>query len=120
VLEDQIQNLTKVLEGGGKCSSGTKKGVEIEGVPFNDEQDLKVWVEQELPSSFPFGCFVDIYSFLDRILQTSGGLKDLEINHKLYLSEDEALTLSGFMREVPRIFGQSVAATSSSLKTYSK
>ena len=73
VLEDQIQNLTKVLEGGGKCSSGTKKGVEIEGVPFNDEQDLKVWVEQELPSSFPFGCFVDIYSFLDRILQTSGG-----------------------------------------------
>lgn len=81
---------------------------------------MAAWVDIKILASSPCGCFVDVYSFLDRVLQVSGELKDLEIYHKLRLSGDEALTLSRFMREVSRIFGKDRSPTSSSLETYSK
>ena len=92
-------------------------GVEIGGVPFFDEDDVHSWAAENLPPSLPVGCFVDVYSFLDRILQFIGGLKDIEINHKLGLAGDDSLNLSSFTRECPRFFGQAVTASSGSIKT---
>ena len=90
------------------------RGVEIGGIPFFDEDDVHAWASVNLPTSLPVGCFVDVYSFLDRILQSTGGLRDIEVNHKLQLAGDEALTLSSFTRECPRFFGQAVTASSGS------
>jgi len=39
--------------------------VDISGIIFTGEDDLLVWIEKELPPSYPFGCFIDVYSFLD-------------------------------------------------------
>jgi len=59
-----------------------------------------VWLNQELPPSLPFGCFVDTYSFLDRVLQSGNGngLKDIESRHKLSLSGDDSTNLESFTR----------------------
>ena len=37
--------------------------VNIGGISFGGEEDLLVWIVKEFPPSFPFGCFVDVYSF---------------------------------------------------------
>jgi len=34
--------------------------VNIGGIPFRNEEDLLVLIEEELPPAYPFGCFVDV------------------------------------------------------------
>ena len=73
---------------------GLKENTEVGGVMFNNKEGMVAWVESKLPVNLPYVYFVDVYSFLDIFLQVSGGLKNLEIKHKLGLSGDETLSLS--------------------------
>ena len=78
-------------------------------------------IEKDLPPSYPFGCFIDVYSFFNRTLQTgTGGLKDIESRHKLSLSSDDSTNLESFTRELPRVFGRSVTLNLSTIKGASR
>ena len=69
---------------------------------FNERRRFFAWVTNELPPTLPFGCFMDVYIFLDRILQSrNGGIKDIESRHKMSLSEDDSTNLEIFTRELP-------------------
>ena len=66
-----------------------KKGglIEILGFVFKSLEDTSAWAEANLPNHFPFGCFVDIYSFMEQISpQFSGGIKYFELQYKLCVS----------------------------------
>ena len=71
--------------------------IEISGIIFKSLEDTAAWAESNLPSSLPFGVFVDVYCFLERVSpQFAGCLKELESQHKLNVSGDEAATLMSF------------------------
>ena len=94
-LEDGLEKVTKSVE--QILHKDENQVVEMGGVPFGGEEDLEVWIESNLPPSFPFGCFVDIYSVLNRISASNNGigsLGDLVTNSKLEIGSDEAVTIS--------------------------
>ena len=115
ILEKQIESMKRLIENMQRPEKSV--GVEIEGISFFDEEDVHSWAAENLPTSLPIGYFGDIYSFLDRILQSTGELKDIEIKHKLSLAGDEALNFSSFTRECPRFFGQAITTSSGVIKT---
>ena len=68
------------------------EGVGIGELHFPSRNDLRVWSQDDLEDSgFPFGVFLDVYSFLGRI-QTSYNnigdtmLKNLDLNDKSQLT----------------------------------
>ena len=42
------------------------------GLAFRDETDLKAWTDTSLPTTKLFGLFIDVYSFLERIVSAKG------------------------------------------------
>ena len=91
-MEEEIEKLSRTVE--KFTQKEDSQGVEIGGVPFGGEDDLDAWVDSYLPAELPFGCFVDVYSFMNRIqhsYQGISGLDNLVINAKLKLGNDEAL-----------------------------
>lgn len=62
-LEDDVVKLIKFVE--HVLHKEESKAVDIGGTSFGGEDDVEVLVEKNLPPSTPFGCFVDIYSFLN-------------------------------------------------------
>ena len=61
---------------------------------------------------------MDVYRFLDRVLQSGngGGLKDVESRHTLSLSGGDSPNLERFTRELPKVFGGSVTLNMFSVK----
>ena len=119
VIDTNIDTLIRLIDSvsGKEC---TKDVIEIGGVRLFGEDNITTWTESESPSNLPRGYFIDIYIFLDRILHENKGFKELEINHKLNLSDDEDLSFASFIREFPYIFGNGLTPTSSALATYFK
>ena len=76
---------------------------------FKSYDELSAWAEKHLPSNLPFGGFVDVYSFLERVKSfkdaaSSTELKEMETRKKLSLSADEALVLESFKHPLPKVF----------------
>ena len=66
--------------------------IEIGGIVFKSIEDTGTWVDINLPASIPFICFVDVYSFLERISpQGLGGLEDFESQSELGVTGYELL-----------------------------
>ena len=106
---------------------GSHEGVDIGDLKFPHQPDLKVWVEDNLKAlNFPFGVFLDVYSFLGRIQSgytledgAQHMLKGLDLNQRISITSDETTTLSSFMFMVPTILGRAGSGNSalSSTKT---
>ena len=63
---DQLHETVKTFS--SSPTDGTPDGVEIGDLRFPGRPDLMVWVEDNLKDlSYPFGVFLDIYSFLARV-----------------------------------------------------
>ena len=76
---------------------------------FKSERDLLAWARDNLPCGLPFDDFIDVYSFLKRIISyDSEGpttvVKDMETQGKVELSTSEALTINSFKRPLPLVF----------------
>ena len=84
--------------------------VKIGGFVFPSRDHLLLWCHDNLPGVIPVGCFVDVYTFLNRMLDSAtpgGSLHHLVDQHKLGLSGDDALTLESFQIPTPKMFGPS-------------
>eukprot|EP00957_Ditylum_brightwellii_P025394 1920832-Ditylum_brightwellii.AAC.1 len=59
--------------------------VEIGGEVFKGEADVRAWVEANLPTSHPFGVFVNVYIVLELILlgQTNDQMAQQQIRSLL-------------------------------------
>ena len=104
-IEKRMSDLEE-LPGKGASSF---KPITIGRFNFRSYQDLNAWAEKHLPPSLPFGGFVDVYSFLERVKSfkdaaSSTELKEMETRKKLELSADEALALESFKHPLPKVF----------------
>ena len=84
-------------------------GLEIGGIKFAGRDHLLMWATTNLPLVIPYGCFVDVYTFLNRMIDSAGGntLHELVDQHRLGLGSDDALTLESFQLPLPKLFGTS-------------
>ena len=122
VLHDQVTSLKATIDGFNPTApNDTKETLVIGQYTFTSMQELAAWSELHLPASLPFGSFVDVYSYLERVnsfkdVASTTVLKNMEIRKKLELTADEALIIESFKHALPRIFngGSSAAATSTS------
>ena len=69
IWKKKIQQLNNSARAFASSSDpGGNEGVEIGDLRFPSRVDLGTWVDDQLSSlNFPFGVFLDIYSFLARI-----------------------------------------------------
>ena len=106
-MRKKLSNLRLEVETLKGQSGGTKDSVEIGGYKFTGRDNLLLWTNAHLPPIIPYGCFVDIYTFLNRMIDGSsgGGLSDLVSQHKLGLGGDNSITLQSFQSPLPRLFG---------------
>lgn len=100
-----------------KDTPSGSKGVRFGALRFLGISDVTAWAEENLPASFPFGVFVDVYSFLERVqcFRESSGfskLKNMDVRRKLEVTADEALVIEGFKHPLPKVFsGNSTETT---------
>ena len=109
ILRDELNQVKLELEL-VKTSNGSEEEVlEIGGFRFSGRDNLLLWASTNLPSIIPFGVFVDVYTFLNRMVDglAGNGLHELVDQHRLGLSSDDAVTLESFQYSLPKLFGTS-------------
>eukprot|EP00957_Ditylum_brightwellii_P169838 12927150-Ditylum_brightwellii.AAC.2 len=64
-------------------------------------------METNLPNTYPFGSFVDVYVIMECVLvgHTNVQAQTMEQNMKLKLEADEALFIKTFKNKLPILFG---------------
>jgi len=105
---DKLSNALSTLQNQGQTRN---KAVRIGKFVFQNMSDLEAWMEMHLPPNFPFGGFVDVYSFLQRvkssrdIVESDRGLvSGMEERRKSKLTADESLVVESFSDPLPRCF----------------
>ena len=109
ILQSELEQLKVSKEGEGDGI------ITIGGLTFSSRDQLHHWSNDHLPAIIPYGCFTDVYSFLNRILDTNSDLKPLNYlvdKHKLNLAGDDAVTLESFQLPLPKLLGASTTVTS--------
>lgn len=76
---------------------------------FSSMEEFGGWVDKYLPPSLPFGMFMDVFSYLQRIKSfrdaaTEHDASDMEKRKKLKLTADEDITMNAFNHPLPRLF----------------
>ena len=127
-LDSKLNQLNETVKA-FSTQAGEKQpeAVKFGNLTFSNKDDLKIWIldnTNEDDGSFPFGVFLDVYSFLARI-QTYGEsketmLKNLELNQRTKLTSDEVTNLASFTSMLPSIFGKASgnSAFSSTKKSF--
>ena len=111
---EQLNQSARAFASGDKSHDG----VEIGNMSFPSRDDLREWVTDNLEDrNFPFGIFLDVFSFLARIQITYNNLgdsmlKNLDLNDRIKLTNDKSTTLAGFINVIPPIFGRSSGISS--------
>mmetsp|Transcript_22904 Transcript_22904/g.26049 ORF Transcript_22904/g.26049 Transcript_22904/m.26049 type:complete len:132 (+) Transcript_22904:192-587(+) len=84
--------------------------------------DVSAWMQEQCPSGLPFGVFVDIFSYWERMgspLRDVGGeddtLKAMDTRKKLDLTADEAISIQSFKAALPHMMRSK--STSSDVST---
>eukprot|EP00957_Ditylum_brightwellii_P027228 2058626-Ditylum_brightwellii.AAC.1 len=82
--------------------------VKIGGEMLKGEEDVRAWIQSALPSSQPFGVFVDVHVVLEMILlgYTSVQAATMERHQKNSLETDEALIIKTFENKLLMLFGR--------------
>ena len=118
-LNGILEEIRSLQEQASKVQSivhDKRDSVTIGQYTFYSIHDLAAWCETHMPSSLPFGGFVDIYSYLERVhsykdIAPTTVLKGMEIRQKLDLTADEAVIIESFKHALPRIFNGGSSTT---------
>eukprot|EP00957_Ditylum_brightwellii_P200626 15293839-Ditylum_brightwellii.AAC.1 len=84
--------------------------VELGGEIFKREDNVRTWMEINLPNTYPFGVFIDVYVIMELALvgYTNVQAQTMEQNMKLKLEADIALVIKTFENKLPSLFGLKV------------
>ena len=121
LMEDMIEGLKTEVTGLKHLQESEGSAVKIGGFIFNSREHLLLWARDNLPSVVPYGCFVDVYTFLNRMIDSissTRSLGNLVDQFKLNLAGDDAVTIDSFQAAHPKIFGP--ASAMAGLKSASK
>jgi hypothetical protein len=121
-LVERVKNLTDLCESLGK-EGRNRTTVSIGEYTFHNIRDLSAWAEKFLPPNFSFGSFVDIYSFMERVISSkdvasSTALKNMETRNKLSITADEAIIIESFKHPLPKVFSGSSSSDTLSLSSW--
>ena len=117
-MNKQIEDMQKVMLGSGVNSTGNALSIQIGNFHFHGIDDVSAWADKYLPSDYPFGAFVDAYSFLERVRsardvsETLNALGEMYNRRKTSLSADEAIVVEAFQYPLPRGFRNSSSGSS--------
>jgi len=106
---DRIDTLSDQCNSLARASSSSVNAIKVGKHCFESIDELGGWCERHLPAEFPFGAFVDIYLFLQRIKSfrdkaDPDALKSMDYRDRLDLTADEAITLDAFTHPLPKGF----------------
>jgi len=106
---DRLDTLTDQCNSVARAASSSANAIKVGKFCFELVDELNGWCERHLPPEFPFGAFVDIYSFLQRIKSfrdktDPDSLKSMDYRDRLDLTADEAITLDAFAHPLPKGF----------------
>ena len=106
-LRREMKELRLELETIKATKDENGDAVEIGGYRFVSRDHLLLWATSYLPEVIPYGCYTDIYTFLNRMIMSGFGnsLHELVNQHKLGLAGDDAITLESFQSPLPKLFG---------------
>ena len=107
-LEKEMAQLKLEVEQFKSIDTSDGEALEIGGFRFTSRDNLLLWATTHLPTLIPYGCFVDVYTFLNRMVDGAGnGLHELVDQHRLGLAGDDAVTLESFQQPLPKLLGNS-------------
>lgn len=116
IIGTRISEFQRNLSTMTSNASRENTSVSFGGFTWNNHEELHAWAQTHLPADMPFGAFVDVYSFLERVVSfrdvaSSAELKNMEVRKKLGLSADEALVLESFKHPLPKLFSGGASET---------
>ena len=108
----QLEEFTRTLSNDDKPG---RMAVRIGKYRFESIEDVGSWADKHLPSSYPFGPFIDAYSFLERVKsardvgELASAISDMDTRRKSSLTADEAIVVEAFQHPLPRGFRNSTS-----------
>jgi len=107
----QVQDLSTLICTLQNIDQNRMKAVRIGKYVFQTMDDLEAWMSLHLPTNFPFGAFVDVYSFLQRLKSNRDIVESersivagMEDRRKSKLTVDMSLVVESFAYPLPRCF----------------
>ena len=107
----EVQGLSTLVGSLQSVDQNRMKAVRIGKFVFQTMDDLEAWMSIHLPPNFPFGAFVDVYSFLQRVKSNRDIVESersivagMEDRRKSKLTADESLVVESFADPLPRCF----------------
>ena len=111
LVSKRVENLSTLISSLQNVDHNRVKSVRIGKFMFQTMDDLEAWMTTHLPPNYPFGAFVDVYSFLQRVksnrdIVESGRsiVAGMEDRRKSKLTADESLVVEAFADSLPRCF----------------
>ena len=99
-------NQTEIASIKGKVG-GDKDAVSLGSLIIPSFDFLEPWVEKNLPSGIPYGCFVDPCSFMDRTVEDNVKTElSIVDRFKMSVGADEAINVDSFNRRCPKPLGK--------------
>ena len=76
---------------------------------FQTIDEVGIWIDKCLPPNYPFGAFIDVYSFLERVKardygDSSSVSAQMDNRRKIGLTPDEEAVAQAFQHPLPRCF----------------
>jgi len=108
-LSERVEKLEKLVVNLTKTDKLSSASIRVGKYCFESIDDLSAWCSEHLPAHYPFGAFLDFYSFMQRIksfrdASDSENLRNMDYRNKLALTTDEATTMAAFMHPLPKGF----------------
>ena len=109
-LNQEMGLIKKFVDNEGSKGVAGKLSIQIGKFRFNSMEDVGAWSYKCLPPNYPFGPFIDVYSFLERvksakdISEFNSAVGEMDTRRKASLSADEAIIVEAFQHPLPRCF----------------
>ena len=117
-LDGKVDEIYNLMENNDTNGRAAKLSIQIGKHRFNSMEDVGAWADKHLPPDYPFGPFVDVYSFLERVksakdvTEFNSAVGEMDTRRKASLSADEAVVVEAFQHPLPRCFRGSTSSLS--------
>ena len=111
-LSKEVETLKKVIWNFDQPDKNNLS-LQVGKFVFHSINDVGAWADQYLPPDYPFGPFVDAYSFLERVKsardvgEVRNVVIEMDTRRKTNLSTDESTIIEAFQHPLPKCFRNS-------------
>ena len=123
-LIKRLETIEKLMTALANGDLKNQASVRVGRFHFQSMEEVGAWADKHLPPHYPFGPFIDIYSFLERVKSSRdigdilNAVSDMDTRKKANLSADEATIVEAFQHPLPRCFRGSSSSSGSSIGSW--